>query len=317
MMSAVGMLLLGLFLLLLAGDAVIRGASGLAQHFGLSPFAAGLVLIALATSTPGLAVNVYAIAVGQGDLALGNAVGSSVVNIGLTLGLTALCAPLLVNMRILAAEIVFILVASGLVLLFSLDGGIARWEGGVLLAAYLAFLVFVFWRGREESADVQKELAAFAVTSTGLTQNLIRFALAAALLFFGSRLVVQSAPAVGLAMGMGSMLTGLIVVAVGMALPVLITAGLAAFNGQGNVVLGQVLGTCLFNLLFVVGGMAAWRPLSVPSALVTLQMAATMGFVLLLAPVLGGSYRISRRGGALLLLTFAAWLIFEVFSALS
>jgi cation:H+ antiporter len=315
MTSALGMLLLGLFLLVLAGDSVIRGASGLAQHFGLSPFAAGLLLIALATSVPGLAVNVYATAVGQGELALGNAIGGNIVNIGLALGLASMIAPLQVNMRVLAAEIVFILVAAGMVLLFALDGRIARWEGGVLLAGFIAVLVFVFRRGREESGDVQKEMAAFALTSTGLTQNLIRFAFAAALLFFGSRLVVNGAPAIGAAMGMGLMQTGLIVVAVGMALPVLVTASLAAFNGQGNVVLGQVLGTCLFNLLFVVGGMAAWRPLSVPSALMTLQLAATMAFVMLLTPVLGGSFRISRRGGALFLLAFAAWLVFEFFSA--
>lgn len=315
MVNAIGMFVLGLFLLLLGGDSVLKGASGLAQRLGLSPFAAGLLLVAFATSVPELAVNVYAFAVGQTDLALGNAVGSNIVNIGLTLGMAAVFAPLLISMRLLAAEIVFILVASGTVLLFGLDGMIARWEGGVLLAGFVAFLAFVFQRGREENAEVQKELAAFAVTSTGLAQNLIRLVFAAALLFFGSRLVVESAPVIGLALGMGSLLTGLIIVAVGTALPEVVTAAIAARNGQGNVVAGHVLGACLFNLLFIVGGMAVLRPLPLPASFITLELPAAMAFALLLYPVLGGDLNISRREGGWLMFAFALWLGFELFVA--
>lgn len=313
--NAIGMFVLGLFLLLLGGDSVLRGASGLAQRFRMSPFAAGLMLVAFATSVPELAVNAYAFAVGQTDLALGNAIGSNIVNIGLTLGVAALFAPLLISMRLLAAEIVFILVASGAVLLFGLDGSIARWEGAVLLAGFVGFLLFVFSRGRQESPAVQAELATFAVTATGLVQNLIRFVLAAALLFFGSRLVVESAPTIGLALGMGTMLTGLLIVAIGTALPELVVVALAARNGQGNVVAGHVLGACLFNLLFVVGAMAVLRPLALPASFVTFELPAAMAFALLLYPVLGGDLKISRREGGLLILAFALWLGFELYVA--
>ena len=317
MTSAIGMFFLGLLLLLLGGDSLLKGASGLAQRFGLSPFAAGLLLVAFATSIPELAVNAYALAVGQSDLALGNAVGSNVVNIGLTLGLAAMTAPLLISMRVLAAEIIFILVASGAVLLFGLDGSIARWEGGVLMAGFVGFLLFVFRRGREEAADVQSELAAFAVTSSGLTQNLIRFAFAAALLFFGSRLVVGSAPEIGLALGLGSMLTGLTVVAIGTALPEVVTAAIAARNGQGNVVAGHVLGACIFNLLFIVGGMALFRPIALPASFVTLELPAAMAFALLLIPLLGGDLKLSRREGGLLVFAFALWLGFQCLAAIA
>jgi len=316
MLNAMGMFGLGLFMLLLGGDSVVKGASGLAQRLGLSPFAAGLLLVAFATSVPELAVNAYAFAVGQTDLALGNAIGSNIVNIGLTLGLAALVAPLLITMRLLAAEVVFILVASGAVLFFGLDGVIARWEGGILLTGFVAFLAFVFRRGRGESADVKRELAEFSVTSTGLVQNLIRFGFAAALLFFGSRFVVESAPVIGLALGLGSMLTGLIIVAIGTALPELFTAAMAARNGQGNVVAGQVLGACLFNLLFIVGGLALWRPLPLPGSFIALELPAVMAFALLLYPLLGGDLKISRREGGWLLLAFSSWLAFELFVAL-
>jgi len=315
--NEIGMFVLGVFLLLLGGDSVIRGAAGLGQRLGLSPFSAGLLLVAFATSVPELVVNAYAVVHGQTDLALGNAVGSNMVNIGLTLGLAALVSPLLIRMRLLAAQIVFVLVASGMVLLFGLDGSIARWEGGVLLAGFVAFLAFVFSRGRLESAEIQAELAAHAVTSTNLVQNLVRFAFAAALLYFGSRLVVNAAPTIGLAMGLGPMMTGLTLVAVGTALPEIVVAMIAASKGQGDVVAGQVLGACLFNLLFIIGGMAVLGPLPMPASFVSIELPAAMAFALLLYPLLGGDLKIARREGGWLLLAFAIWLGFELFTALA
>lgn len=314
-MPAMGMFLLGVLFLLLGGDSLLKGASGLAQRFGLSAFSAGLLLVAFATSLPELAVNATAVASGVPELALGNAIGSNIVNIGLTLGIAALLAPLVVSMRLLAAEVVFILVASGAVLLFGLDGSIARWEGGVLLAGFVGFLAFVFARGRQEAPEVQEELAEFALTSTGLVQNLLRFAFAAALLYFGSRWVVQSAPGIGLALGLGPMMTGLTLVAVATALPEIVVVGLAARNGQGNVVAGHVLGACLFNLLFIVGGMALVQPLPLPASFISFELAAAMAFALLLYPILGGDLHVNRREGGVLVLAFGLWLAFELFTS--
>ena len=314
MAESMGYLALGLLLILLGGDSLLRGLSGLAQRFGLSPFAAGLLLIAFATSIPELVVNAYAWKVGQSDLAFGNAIGSNIVNLALTLGVTALAAPLLISMRVLAAEIVLILVATGLVLFFSLDGVIARWEGAVLLAGFVGFLAFVFRRGHQESPAVQAELSEFAETSTGSTQNLIRVVFASVLLFFGAKFVVAGAPGVGQALGLGSMLTGLLVVAIGTALPEVILLVIVARAGQGNIGAGHALGACLFNLLFIVGGMALLRPLAVPASFVTLELPAAMAFALALIPMLGGDLRLSRREGGILLLLFALWLGFECYS---
>lgn len=312
MAGATGMFLLGLFLLLLGGDSVLRGASGLGQRLGLSPFAAGLLLVAFATSVPELAVAVHAVALGQSDLALGNAIGSNLVNCGLVLGLAALVAPLVGSMRLLSTEVVLLLVATGLVLVMGLDGTIARWEGAVLVAGFAGFVVLAFRRAADEGPEVRQELTAHAVTSTNLVQNLVRLAIAAVLLYFGSRLVVENAPTIGLALGMGPMLTGLLLVAIGTALPELVVACLAAAKGQGNVVLGSVLGASLFNLLAIVGGMALFAPLGLPASFVRLELPAAMAFALILYPILGGDLRISRREGAVLVLAFAAWVAFEL-----
>ncbi len=315
MLSATGLFLLGLLLLLLGGDSLVKGASGLAQRLGLSPFAAGLLLIAFATSVPELAVNTYALGVGQTDLALGNAIGSNIVNIGLTLGIAAVAAPLLIQMRLLAAQVVFILVATGAVMFFGRDGVLTRWEGGLLLLGFLGSMVFLFRRGRSESAAVQAELAQYAETRTGLTQNLIRLGFAAGLLFYGSKLIIASAPLLGQALGFGSLLTGLTLVAVGTALPEIVVAVMLARQGQGNVVVGQALGACLFNVLFIVGGMAAIRPLPLPASFVAFELPAAMAFALLLFPILDGDMRINRREGGLLIGLFALWIGFEMFSA--
>jgi cation:H+ antiporter len=315
-MPPIAMFLLGLLLLLLGGDSLLRGAAGLGQRLGLSAFSTGLLLVSFATSLPELVVNAWAVQQGASDLALGNAVGSNIVNIGLTLALAALVAPVAANMRLLAGELVFLLVATGMVLLFGLDGTIARWEGGLLLAGFLGVLAYVFARGRQEAPEVRKELQEFAETSTNTAQNLVRIAIAAALLWFGGRWVVQGAPALGLALGLGTMMTGLTLVAIGTAMPEIVLAILAAHSRQGNIVLGHVLGASLFNLLFVVGGMALAKPLAIPASFVHLELPAAMAFVLLLYPIVGGDLRASRREGAVLLAGFAAWLAFELYTAL-
>lgn len=313
MAESIGYFALGLGLILLGGDSLLRGLSGLAQRLGLSPFAAGLLIIAFATSIPELVVNAYAWSTGQSDLAFGNAVGSNIVNLGLTLGVAALTAPVLISMRLLAAEVVLILVASGLVLFFGLDGVIARWEGGVLLAGFAGFLIFMFARGHQESAAVQAELTDFAETSSGLSRNLTRIAFAGVLLFFGAKFVVSGAPALGQALGFGSMLTGLLVVAIGTALPEVVLLVLVARARQGNIVGGHALGACLFNLLFIVGGMAALRPLAMPASFVTIELPAAMAFALALVPMLGGDLRLSRREGGILVLMFVLWVGFECY----
>jgi cation:H+ antiporter len=146
-------------------------------------------------------------------------------------------------------------------------------------------------------------------------QNLVRLALAGVVLFFGSKLVVQHAPPIGLALGMGPMLTGLVVVAIGTAIPEFVIAGMAAAKGQGNVVVGAALGACLVNLLLVVGGMAAWQPLALPASFVRLELPAAMAFALLLYPVLAGDLDIKRREGAVLVVAFLAWLAFQLLIA--
>ena len=312
MAEAWGFFALGLVLLALGGDSIVKGASGLAQKLGASPFVAGLLLVAFGTSLPELFVNARAYMVGAQDLALGNAVGSNIVNVGLTLGLAAIAAPLLVRMRLLSPLLVLLAVAGLALIVFGLDGVISRVEGIVLLLAFVAVLGFMLARSGRERAEVRESVAAYAATRSVLWMNLLRFAVAVALLYFGAKFVVQSAPVIGAAWGWSPLLVGLLPVAIGTALPEVAAAMAAARRGQGDMVVGHVIGSSLFNLLVVVGGMATFRPLALPESFVRLELPAAIAFVLVLYPMLRGDLRISRVEGGILLAAFVGWVILEI-----
>jgi len=312
MLEAVGLFILGLLLLALGGDSIVKGSAGLAQRLGASPFVAGLVLVAFGTSLPEIAVNVHAIALDRPDLALGNAVGSNVVNFGLTLGAAALATPLLVRWRSLGPLLLALVLGTAAVIVLGLDGTLGRLEGLGLLLAFVVAVVFAFARSRSEPPELQAEMAAFAHTSSDLALNLIRFAIAAALLYFGSRLVVANALLLGDDLGLSPLLTGLIPVAIGTALPEVAAAVVAARRGQGDLVVGHVVGSSVFNLLVIVGAMALWQPLVLPGLLLRYALPAALAFALVVYPMLRGDLRVGRGEGTILLGGLAAWLAFEL-----
>ena len=314
MAIALGMCLLALLLLALGGDSILKGASGLARRAGLSPFATGLMLVAFGTSIPELAVNLRAFTVGSQSLALGNAVGSNIVNFGLTLGLAALAAPLAVRWRALVPLLTTLVVATAALLLLALfgDGVLSRLEGLIFLVAFVAVVVFALSRTHREDPALQEKIADYLDSNVPTWRNLARFAIGAALLFFGAKWLVANAPIVGLAWGMTPLLTGLIAVSIATALPEAVAAVSAARRGQGDIVVGHVIGSSLFNLLVVVGGMAALRPLPIPSSFVGLELPAALAMCALLLPMLRKDLQISRAEGGVLFAAFLLWAGFEI-----
>lgn len=309
---AIGWCLLALLLLALGGDSVLKGASGLSRRFGLPPFATGLLLVGFGTSIPELAVNLRAFVVGSQSLALGNAIGSNIVNFGLTLGVAAVAAPLLVRWRTLAPLLLCLVVATIALAAFGYDGVLTRGEGLVFVAAFAAVLAWAWMRGRSEPAELHAEIADYLRTGDDLGLNLLRFALGGALLFFGAKWLVAHAPIVGAGLGLTPLLTGLTVVAIATALPEAVAAVVAARRGQGDIVVGHVIGSSLFNLLIVVGGMAALRPLPIPASFVGFELPAALAVSLLLYPMLRKDLQISRAEGWVLTLAFVLWVVFEI-----
>lgn len=315
MILSLGWCLLALLLLALGGDSILKGASGLSRRFGWSPFATGLLLVAFGTSIPELAVNARAFVVGSQSLALGNAIGSNIVNFGLTLGLAAIAAPLLVRWRALAPLLICLILATLALIALGFDGVLTRVEGLMFVIAFAIVVAVALVRGRRETPEVQEELSGFLKTGDGLGLNLVRFAIGAALLYFGALWLVRHAPIVGTAWGLSPVLTGLIVVAIATALPEAIAAVSAARRGQGDIVVGHVIGSSLFNLLIVVGGMAALRDLPIPTSFVGFELPAALAASLLLYPMLRRDLQISRPEGWVLLFAFVAWVVAELLLA--
>jgi cation:H+ antiporter len=217
-----------------------------------------------------------------------------------------------VRWRALMPLLLCFIVASVALIGFGLDGVLSQVEGVILLLAFVAVLAWAFVRSRGETQEVREAITTFASTRSDLWLNLLRFVLASVLLYYGARLVVANAPILGLALGMAPLLTGLIVVAIGTALPEVVAAVFAARRGQGDMVMGHVVGSSLFNLLVVVGGMAAFRPMPLPTSFIRFEVPAALAFALVLVPMLKGDLRISKLEGGVLLLAFAAWLVFEL-----
>ena len=301
----------GIVLLALGGDSLVKSAAGLARRTGISPFTTGLVLVAFATSVPELAVNLRAMSVGDNALALGNAVGSNIANFGLTLGAAALCAPLAIRWKALPSLLVCLVVATLATILLGQDGRLTRLDGTVLVISFLAVLGFAWIFGRRQP-ELRGEFAGFAETRTPPALNLVRLVVAVALLWFGAKWVVQGALDLRPALGMESLLAGLLPVAIGTALPEVAAAIAAARRGQGDLVAGHVIGSSLVNLLLVVGGMALVRDVPVPASFLRFELPAALVLAALLLPMLRGGLQISRAEGGVLLLAFLGWVGIEL-----
>ena len=313
MASALGFFLLGLLLLALGGDSLVTGASGLALRLRWSPFVVGLVLVALATSIPELAVNYRAVAIGQSDLALGNAVGSNIANIGLTLALAAIVAPLVLRWRVLSPLLVMLLLATVAAWLLSFDGRLSTPEGGLLVAGFVVAMILALRRARADDEGVRAEIEGFVRTSDALGRNALRFLIGLVLIGTGAWLVVRDTPALGEVLGLTPLMTGLLPVAIGTALPEVAGALAAARRGQGDLVAGHVLGSSLVNLSLVLGGMAlVGGPLAIPESFVRYELPAALVLALMLLPILRGDMRVSRGEGIALFVAFFAWIVFEL-----
>lgn len=250
-------LIAGFFLLLFGAEALVRGASKIAATIGISPLVIGLTVVAFGTSAPELAVSVMSAANGQTDIALGNVVGSNIFNILLILGLSSLIVPLVVAQQLIRLDVPIMIGASLLTFLVAWDGAIRPWEGGLLLFLGISYTVFVIRLSRKEKnkavlEEYQKEFAAETKPEKGgMALQLLLVAAGLALLIAGSRFLVNGAVAIATSMGVSNLVIGLTIVAAGTSLPEVATSVLASIRGERDIAVGNVIGSNIFNLLYI------------------------------------------------------------------
>lgn len=311
-------LIAGLVLLLLSADRFVEGAVTVARYGRMPPLVIGMVVVGFGTSLPEMLVSVLASAQGSGGIALGNAYGSNIVNIGLILGISALINPLRVQSGVLKKELPLLMLVTGISIPLLLDMFLTRWEALVLLAL---FAVFLYWTLRQGFTHPQDALAEETAVETGAGTNSLRqgiFWLVAGLLVLvaSSRLLVWSATVIARQMGLSEMIIGLTVVAMGTSLPEFASSVAAARKGEHDIALGNVIGSNMFNTLAVIGLSGIIRPIGAEAGFLGRDM-LVMGFLTLSLFLFGYGFggrqgRINRFEGLLLVGVYAgylAWLI--------
>ncbi len=309
--------LLGLVVLVVGAELFLRGAVAGGFRLGMSPFMIGVVIVGFGTSAPELAVNVSAALRGSTDMALGNIIGSNIANVGLILGLSALIRPLSVQMRLLRIETPVMILASLFLWWLCFDGGVWRFEGMMLLGGFLLMSVVIGRKAGDEPEEVQAELSANPAMARSLAMALMLLLVGLAALIGGAELMVRSAVDLARALGVSELLIGLTIVAVGTSLPELASSLVAAWRGYNDVVLGNIIGSNLFNILLILGATAVIRPLPAPAELVYQQVPVMVGFAGALWVMMARRARVSRRSGVMLLLAYGVFLAWQSFLAVA
>lgn len=312
MLELIGTFVIGIAMLALGADSLVRGAAALGTKLGAAPVAAGLLMVAFGGSVPDLAVNADAVLRGHADLALGNIIGSCLVNLGLGLGLGALAAPLAVRLPLMRPLFPALVVTALALFAMSWNGRIGYFDGIVLV---LGFFVVAWLAARHHATradpEAQATFAQVATTRPSPLLNVLRVVVGIALLVYGARWSIDGVAGIARTLAISEMLAGLTVLAIGTSLPQVFIAIFAARRGHGDVVMLGLIGSSLFNLLLLLGLTAIVNPLMVPASLLKLELPALIAFTLALYPLLRGDLRVSRGEGAVLATAFLALTTFQ------
>lgn len=306
------LLLLGAGLLLLYGaaEALVLGASRLARSLGVAPLVVGLTVVAFGTSAPEMVVSALGAVRGEADVSLGNVVGSNIFNVGLVLGLAALVRPVRVEARIVRREIPVLLVATVGMVALMWDGRLSRLDGVAATAAFALYMGFVVWQARRGPDGDDGELASVPDAGGSRAGSVLLALAGLAGLVVGAHLMVDAAISMARVLGLSELAIGLTIVAAGTSLPEVATSTVASARGEGDVAVGNVVGSNLFNLLAILGLSALLRPMAVPTDGHLMELLVMVGAVVLLLPLAWTGGRVNRWEGAGLVLGYAVFVVF-------
>ncbi len=306
------MLSAGLVLLTLGGDTLVRGASTAAKSLGVSPLLIGLTLVGFGTSTPEMVTSLTAAMAGSPGIAVGNVVGSNTANILLILGLTALIAPIAVDRSAFRRDGWMLVIAAAVCAAAVLASRIDLIWGIAMSALLIAYLV-VAWRGERSTANTERDkyehIAEDAPKSEGgLLVGLGLAALGMALTVGGANLLVNNAIVIASQFGVSDAVIGVTVVAVGTSLPEMVTSVVAAVRRHADVALGNVIGSNIFNVLFILGVTAMVQPIQVPAEIARLDIWVMLAATALLVLFVRTGMKIVRWEGVALLAAYAVYI---------
>ncbi|WP_022836346.1 calcium/sodium antiporter [Salisaeta longa] len=302
MLVDVALFVVGLIALYYGAEGLIAGASSVALRYGIRPILVGLTIVALGTSMPEFVVNLLAAVQGESALALGNIVGSNIANIALILGVCALVVPLTVQAPVLKKEYPFMLLTMLVFYGLAWDGAVTALDGGILLVGLVALLTYLASQGRTAEAVSAEEVGVSGVRRTlYIVGGIVGLAV-------GAHWMVESAVSMADRFGIDHAVVGLTVVALGTSLPELAASLVGTLKDEADLSFGNVVGSNMLNVLFVVGLVALFRPLDVDAAALRIHFPVMIGFALLLLPLARTHYELARWEGGLLVSGFVAYM---------
>jgi len=314
----------GFVLLAWGADRFVVGASAMAYNLKVSPLVIGLTIVGLGTSAPEMLVSALASWQGNSGLAVGNALGSNIINTGLILGFTAMVIPLNVHSSILKRELPVLLLVMVVALLLLLDGTLGRLDGILLLAGMVVMLIWMIRLGRTSPTGADPMSAEFAdeiPTTLSMGRAVFWLIVGGLVLLGSSRLLVWGAVSIAESMGVSDLVIGLTIVALGTSMPELAATVMSAIKGEHDIALGNVIGSNIFNLLVVLGLPGVINPAAIDTEVLTRDYPVMIGLTLALFVMAygfrGRPGRINRIEGTLLVLAFCAYQTLLYFNELA
>ncbi len=303
---------LGLALLYVGAEGLVRGSAALALRLGLTPLVVGLTVVAFGTSSPELVVSLQAALSDNGAIAIGNVVGSNICNVALILGLSALIRPLKVHTQLLRFDVPLMVVASVLLALLLLDGALGRLEGALLTTGIVSYTGYLLWKARTMNSGLQEEFAEALPARQGALWRHVAFVVGGlGLLVVGANLLVKGAVAVAETLGLSKAFIGLTIVALGTSLPEMATSLVAAVRREGDIAVGNIVGSNVFNILAILGLSSLAHPLQTQGVAMT-DLVVMTAFAVLMLPLMRSGFQLVRWEGALLLalyVGYVGWLL--------
>lgn len=304
------LLALGFVMLVKGSDFFVDGASGIATKFGIPQLIVGLTIVAMGTSAPEAAVSLAAAFSNNAEITVGNVLGSNILNVLIILGLSSVVFPLVVQKKSLIVDIPLVIFSSLLILVLGLDGTIGRIDGIILLVVFVAFIIYQIWDAKKQKSELlsSEQDSKEENKNDSLVKLILFTVIGLAVVILGSKAVVYSASNLALKLGFSERFVGLTVVALGTSLPELFTSVTAAMKKNSDIAIGNIIGSNIFNILFVVGLSSVIIPIGFAKDFIFDGIISLISVVLLLLLCLPKK-RLGRIGGVIFLIGYILYFI--------
>jgi len=306
------LLLGGMLFLWGSAELLVKGSSELAIGFGIRPMLVGLTIVAMGTSSPELAVSLYAALTATKDISLGNIIGSNIANIGLVVSICAMIKKLHIEKSAFRREIPIMVGGTLLFCLLAWNGVLSFWDGLILLACFFAFMMFTIKqsRGDRNRAKAQEGFVDIRKDTKAVLKNLLYIFVGLVGLILASYLIVNSAKYIANYFGISTFVIGISLVAIGTSLPELAISVVGVVRGEVELAIGNAIGSNIFNTLFVIATVAVVTPIPVDRSLFQLHIPFMVGFTIVMIPMMRTKSMINRVEGLILFLAYAVFIFF-------